>query len=129
MPMRNELERGMSSSENPPATKCHKNCHKREALRRPRKAKGPCGKRLCHTDRLDSGEGGIRTLDALAGISVFETDAFDHSATSPNAYFPSVFSLFPPAQVLACTTAAFVGCDPSIDVNQPLVREETYVTV
>ena len=30
-----------------------------------------------------SGEGGIRTLDALAGISVFETDAFDHSATSP----------------------------------------------
>ncbi len=30
-----------------------------------------------------SGEGGIRTLDTLAGISVFETDAFDHSATSP----------------------------------------------
>ena len=30
-----------------------------------------------------SGEGGIRTLDGLAPISVFETDAFDHSATSP----------------------------------------------
>src|SRR5215203_5111178 len=59
--MRNELERGMSSSENPPATKCHKNCHKRDALSSPRKAKGPCGKRFCHTGRLDSGEGGIRT--------------------------------------------------------------------
>ena len=29
------------------------------------------------------GEGGIRTLDTLAGITVFETAAFDHSATSP----------------------------------------------
>src|SRR5438552_1169243 len=30
-----------------------------------------------------SGEGGIRTLDSLSAISVFETDAFNHSATSP----------------------------------------------
>ena len=30
-----------------------------------------------------SGEGGIRTLVTLAGKSVFETDAFNHSATSP----------------------------------------------
>ncbi len=37
--------------------------------------------------RSRSGEGGIRTLDALAGISVFETDAFDHSATSPGSQF------------------------------------------
>src|SRR5687768_11284640 len=85
--MRNELERGMPSSEIPPATKRHKNCHKREGLREPQKGKGPCGKRLCHTGRQDSGEGGIRTLVTLAGKSVFETDAFNHSATSPKAYF------------------------------------------
>ena len=30
------------------------------------------------------GEGGIRTLDTVNGIAVFETAAFDHSATSPN---------------------------------------------
>ncbi len=29
------------------------------------------------------GEGGIRTLDRLAPIPVFETGAIDHSATSP----------------------------------------------
>jgi hypothetical protein len=34
-----------------------------------------------------SGEGEIRTLDTLAGITVFETAAFDHSATSPWSYF------------------------------------------
>jgi hypothetical protein len=59
----------MSSSENPPATKCHKNCHKRDALRGPRKAKGPCGKRFCHTGRLVSGEGGIRTTRKTSGNS------------------------------------------------------------
>lgn len=31
-----------------------------------------------------SGEGEIRTLDTLAGIPVFETGAFGHSATSPS---------------------------------------------
>ena len=30
-----------------------------------------------------SGEGGIRTLDRLTPILVFETSAFNHSATSP----------------------------------------------
>ena len=29
------------------------------------------------------GEGGIRTLDRLTPILVFETSAFNHSATSP----------------------------------------------
>lgn len=29
------------------------------------------------------GGGGIRTLDTLAGILVFETSAFNHSATPP----------------------------------------------
>ncbi len=38
--------------------------------------------------RAFSGEGGIRTLDTLAGISVFETDAFNHSATSPGELPP-----------------------------------------
>src|SRR5687768_18521769 len=37
--MRNEWERGMSSSGNPPATKCHKNCHKRDALSQPERQK------------------------------------------------------------------------------------------
>ena len=31
------------------------------------------------------GEAGIRTLDTLAGITVFETAAIDHSATSPKS--------------------------------------------
>lgn len=30
------------------------------------------------------GEGGIRTPGTLASTSVFETDPFDHSGTSPN---------------------------------------------
>ena len=30
------------------------------------------------------GEGGIRTLDRLTPILVFETSAFNHSATSPD---------------------------------------------
>jgi hypothetical protein len=30
------------------------------------------------------GEGGIRTLDALAGMPHFECGAFNHSATSPD---------------------------------------------
>jgi hypothetical protein len=32
-----------------------------------------------------NGQGGIRTHDTLAGIPVFETDAFSHSATCPNS--------------------------------------------
>ena len=36
----------------------------------------------------ESGEGEIRTLDTLAGIPVFETGAFGHSATSPYEHFP-----------------------------------------
>ncbi len=33
---------------------------------------------------LFGGEGGIRTPGTLASTSVFETDPFDHSGTSPN---------------------------------------------
>ena len=32
------------------------------------------------------GEGGIRTLDRLTPILVFETSAFNHSATSPSPW-------------------------------------------
>jgi hypothetical protein len=32
---------------------------------------------------IPHGQGGIRTHDTLAGIPVFETDAFSHSATCP----------------------------------------------
>jgi hypothetical protein len=34
------------------------------------------------------GEIGIRTLDTVARIAVFETAAFDHSAISPNIFTP-----------------------------------------
>ncbi len=37
-----------------------------------------------------SGQGGIRTPDTLACITVFETAAFDHSATCPWKYFTTV---------------------------------------
>lgn len=33
------------------------------------------------------GQGGIRTLDTLSCITVFETAAFDHSATCPTGNF------------------------------------------
>ena len=39
-----------------------------------------------------NGEGGIRTLGTIAGTLVFETNAFDHSATSPGC-FNSHFTL------------------------------------
>ena len=35
---------------------------------------------------LIGGEGGIRTLDTLARITVFETVPFGHSGTSPVAF-------------------------------------------
>jgi hypothetical protein len=34
-----------------------------------------------------SGEGEIRTPETLAGLPVFKTGAFGHSATSPRALF------------------------------------------
>ncbi len=34
--------------------------------------------------KIASGEGGIRTLDTVAGITVFETARFNRSRTSPN---------------------------------------------
>jgi len=47
LPMRNDWDvRCMSSSENPPATKRHKNRHKREVLRMSQKGKGLCVKHL-----------------------------------------------------------------------------------
>src|SRR5262245_34480029 len=49
----------MSSSENPLATKRHKNRHKREALRMAQKGKGRCAKKLGHIGQQESGEGGI----------------------------------------------------------------------
>ena len=38
---------------------------------------------LSTNDLLNGGELGIRTLEGLASLSVFKTDAFDHSANSP----------------------------------------------
>ena len=44
---------------------------------------------------MNCGEGEIRTLETLAGLTVFETAAFDHSATSPFAVslFANCFQL------------------------------------
>src|SRR5215207_5561072 len=42
-----------------------------------------------------SGEGGIRTPDAgVTDVTVFETAAFNHSATSPRESVPSVLTPF-----------------------------------
>jgi hypothetical protein len=38
--------------------------------------------------RKINGEGGIRTLETLAGLLVFETSTIDHSVTSPRATIP-----------------------------------------
>ena len=40
---------------------------------------------------VNGGGGGIRTRDAVAGIPVFKTGAFNHSATPPRL-FSSVFA-------------------------------------
>ena len=36
--------------------------------------------------KYNGGEGGIRTHGGIAPSSVFKTDAFDHSATSPGRF-------------------------------------------
>ena len=69
----------------PSRHKTPQNRHKREALRDTQKGKGPWGKHLCHTGRQDSGEGGIRTLERVSPLTVFETGPINHSGTSPKA--------------------------------------------
>src|SRR6185437_10217026 len=60
------------------------------------KARGPCGRAglaraspghggSSEAASRTGGEGGIRTLDTLTGITVFETARFNHSRTSPPA--------------------------------------------
>jgi hypothetical protein len=45
---------------------------------------GDCDPRMDYRDCLQfNGQGGIRTLDTLAGIPVFETGSFSHSDTCP----------------------------------------------
>ena len=67
-PMNHSTSRSSGLRKSPP--------HGRACVRQAR------GDRLITAPRA-GGEGGIRTLDTLAGITVFETAAFDHSATSP----------------------------------------------
>jgi len=60
--------------------------------------------------RFYGGEGGIRTPDALASISVFETDAFSRSATSPGARGgDTVAEQPPPASTGQPAIAAFTS--------------------
>lgn|GEM_PF-4679865 len=37
----------------------------------------------CENEKKTNGEAGIRTLETLAGLLVFETSPIDHSGTSP----------------------------------------------
>src|SRR5437588_1512677 len=39
---------------------------------------------------ISGGEGGIRTHGTRKGSTVFETAAFDHSATSPSRTYPKI---------------------------------------
>src|SRR5437588_5928081 len=43
---------------------------------------------------ISGGEGGIRTHGTRKGSTVFETAAFDHSATSPHEEIPGRWELF-----------------------------------
>ena len=53
---------------------------------------------------LTSGEGGIRTPDAgITDITVFETAAFNHSATSPRRSVPPALTPFNYHYTTACT--------------------------
>ena len=47
-----------------------------------------------YTEKGFGGEREIRTLDTLAGIPVFETGAFNHSATSPLGSFIPTYEEF-----------------------------------
>src|SRR5262245_9692617 len=82
----------------------------RVARSRTRATQTATGGHLCHpresvrdTEHSFSGEGGIRTLVTLAGKSVFETDAFNHSATSPNTDFSGLSALPCPSRLLSFT--------------------------
>ena len=61
---------------------------------------------------FDSGGGEIRTHETLAGLPVFKTGAFDHSATPPSArsYLPSV---------LAANSTDFLGFPITARADEP----------
>ena len=59
--------------------------------------------------KLSGGEGGIRTRDTLADIPVFETGAFNHSATSPEANTRSFSGLSDPLANLSPILLSFEG--------------------
>ena len=74
----------------------------------------------CH-----SGEGGIRTPGTLASTSVFETDPFNHSGTSPTQLIS--VQLFRPNEQFAdsgqarMTNSKFVSCSAvSLYYNEPI---------
>ena len=66
------------------------------------------------------GEGGIRTPDSLATMSVFETDTFDHSVTSPRnsvgshkllvVSHDSFIWIRPPRLILLHQSALHISC-------------------
>src|SRR5665213_355554 len=62
--------------------------------------------------KSNCGEGGIRTLEELSPLPVFETGSFDHSDTSPSAYR---------------TTLPFHACDPCQD--EPRTRSKQILAI
>jgi hypothetical protein len=79
-------------SENPPATKRHKNRREWEVLRESQKDKGRCAKKLGHIGQQASGEGGIRTLGDVAATPVFEPYPPGRADTRKHG----VFAVLPP---------------------------------
>ncbi len=63
-----------------------------------------------------NGEGGIRTLGTIAGTSVFETDAFDHSATSP-VNSPVSYGPFRGPESQPASTDSGYPVDPSAAIH------------
>src|SRR5271169_254968 len=60
-----------------------------QPLARSQSTQEPCNPSLTFSSGADAagpngGEGGIRTPETLARLTVFKTAAFDHSATSPS---------------------------------------------
>ncbi len=77
--------------------------------------------------RIDGGEGEIRTHGTREGSTVFETAAFDHSATSPLAgllQFPTASRLL---QSVPDESSLFRGSGDLHDADRQPVLEDDFV--
>ena len=65
--------------------------------------------RSTFSDKLNGGEGGIRTHGPRKGTPVFETDAFSHSATSPHKGDNTLLVIIPPVYPVSYFSCGFVS--------------------